>query len=139
MADLTPIMVQTIVRAPVEKVWEYWTAPGHIMQWNNAADTWHTPSASNDLRVGGSFVYRMEARDGSFGFDFGGVYDEVVAYRIIRYTIGDGRKVSVSFDGKGKETVVEEVFEPEGMNPVEMQRTGWQNILDNFKRYVEGY
>jgi uncharacterized protein YndB with AHSA1/START domain len=133
-----PITVQTTVRAPVAKVWECWTLPEHVMQWNNAADTWHTPSATNDLRAGGSFVYRMEARDGSFGFDFGGTYDEVISNQVIRYTLGDGRKVSVRFEGKGEETKVEEVFEPEGMNPPEMQKTGWQAILDNFKRYTEG-
>jgi len=134
-----PIEVQTRVHAPVEKVWEYWTTPTHITQWNSAADSWHTPAASNDLRVGGGFLYRMEARDGSFGFDFGGTYDEVEVDQLIRYTMGDGRTAAVHFESEGSDTVVKEVFEPEGINPIEMQRGGWQAILDNFKRYVEGH
>lgn len=134
-----PIAIQTRVHAPVGKVWEYWTTPSHIMQWNNAADTWHTPAASNDLRVGGGFIYRMEAKDGSFGFDFGGTYDEVEEDQLIRYTMDDGRAVTVRFETEGSDTVVKEVFEPEGVNPIEMQRGGWQAILDNFKGYVEGH
>jgi uncharacterized protein YndB with AHSA1/START domain len=141
MENITPttIEVQTKVHSPVGKVWEYWTTPTHITQWNNAADSWHTPAASNDLRVGGAFLYRMEARDGSFGFDFGGIYHEVERHRLIRYTMGDGRAVTVRFESEGGDTVVKEVFEPEGINPIEMQRGGWQAILDNFKRYVEGH
>ena len=134
---MEPITVQTAVNAPVEMAWEYWTTPQHIMQWNTAIDTWHCPSAENDLRVGGKFLYRMEAKDGSFGFDFGGVYDEVTENQVIRYTIGDGRKVTVRFTGNGKETTVVETFDPEGINPLDMQRTGWQGILDNFKKHVE--
>ena len=85
------------MHAPVEKVWEYWTEPDHITKWSNASDDWHTPYAENDLRVGGKFVSRMEAKDGSFGFDFGGVYDEVRANEFISYTLGDGRKVEITF------------------------------------------
>jgi len=133
----TNITVQTTVNAPVEKVWEYFTSPGHIIKWNNASDDWHTPNAENDLRTGGKFVYRMEARDGSFGFDFGGEYDKVEVNKTIEYTIGDGRKVNVSFSGDGNTTTVTETFEAESTNPVEMQRGGWQAILDNFKRYAE--
>lgn len=133
----TKITVETTVKAPVEKVWEFWSAPEHITQWNTASDDWHTPRADNDLRPGGKFSARMEAKDGSFGFDFGGVYDTVKQHQLIEYTIGDGRKVSVRFDGKGNETHVAETFEAEGTNPIEMQRGGWQAILDNFKKYTE--
>ncbi|MDB5198632.1 MAG: polyketide cyclase [Chitinophagaceae bacterium] len=133
----TVITIENTINAPVEKVWEYWTKPGHIIKWNNASDDWHTPRAENDLRVGGSFVSRMEAKDGSFGFDFGGVYDAVRDNEYIEYTIGDGRKVKITFSGNGATTHVVEAFEAENTNPVEMQRGGWQNILDNFKKYTE--
>lgn len=131
------ITVETLVDAPVKKAWQYWTAPEHITKWNNASDDWHTPHAENDLRAGGKFLARMEARDGSFGFDFGGVYDNVKINELIEYTLGDGRKVSVRFTGNGGKTRVVETFEAEGTNPIEMQRAGWQAILDNFKKYVE--
>ncbi len=132
------VSVEAIMEAPMAKVWKAWTTPADIMQWNNASPDWHTPRAENDLRTGGSFSSRMEAKDGSFGFDFGGVYDQVVEHKIIAYTMSDGRKVEVHFtemeDGK---THVFETFDAEGTNPVEMQMAGWQAILDNFKRYVE--
>lgn len=131
------ITVTADVAAPVEKVWEYWSAPNHITKWSNASDDWHTPRAENDLRQGGSFLSRMEARDGSMGFDFGGVYDEVKEHQLIAYTMGDGRKVRVTFSADGNTTHIVESFEPESENPEEMQRTGWQAILDNFKKYVE--
>jgi uncharacterized protein YndB with AHSA1/START domain len=131
------ITVENTVKAPVEKVWQFWTSPKHITKWNNASDDWHTPFAENDLRTGGKFLSRMEARDGSFGFDFGGVYDEVKTNELIAYTIGDGRKVKITFLPAGKETKVIETFEAENMNSIEMQRGGWQAILDNFKKYVE--
>ena len=133
----TNIILETTVNAPIEKVWECWTVPEHIGQWNNASDDWHTPSASSDLRNGGHFSYRMEAKDGSFGFDFGGVYDEVKTNELISYTLGDGRKVKVIFTGTGDTTKVTEAFEAETENPVELQRGGWQAILNNFKNYVE--
>lgn len=131
------ITVEAIVHAPVESVWEFWTEPKHIMQWNKASDDWHTPHAENDLRVGGAFVSRMEAKDGSFGFEFGGVYDEVNTNESIAYTLGDGRKVKITFVRQDNDTRVIESFEAEGTNPVEMQQAGWQAILDNFKRYAE--
>ena len=134
---VSTITIENTVNATVEKVWKYWTSPEHITKWNSASDDWHTPFAENDLRVGGKFLSRMEAKDGSFGFDFGGVYDEVETNKLIAYTIGDGRKVSVHFTDNGKETKVVSTFEPEGINPIEMQRGGWQAILDNFKKYVE--
>ncbi|WP_276133669.1 SRPBCC family protein [Polluticoccus soli] len=133
----TSVTVETTVKAPVEKVWQYWTAPEHIMQWNSASPDWHTPSATNDLRTGGSFTSRMEAKDGSFGFDFGGTYDEVIDNKRIAYTMGDGRKVVVDFTDNGNETIVSETFDAETQNPVDMQRAGWQAILDNFKKHTE--
>ena len=133
----TRITVQNSIKAPVQKVWEYWSKPEHIAKWSNASDDWHTPRAENDLREGGKFLSRMEARDGSMGFDFGGVYDEVKEHNRIAYTMGDGRKVEVDFETRGDETKVVETFDAENTHPVEMQRGGWQAILDNFKKYVE--
>ena len=136
-AENTVITVAATVNAPVEKVWALWTAPQHIINWNNASPDWHTPSAENDLRRGGKFSYRMEARDGSFGFDFGGVYDDVIENKLIKYTLGDGRKVEVLFAVEDDATSVTENFEAENQNPIEMQRGGWQNILDSFKKHAE--
>ena len=133
----TTITVENTVRAPLEKVWKFWTEPEHIKNWNNASEDWHTPYAENDLQVGGKFISRMEAKDGSFGFDFGGVYDDVRVNEYIEYTLGDGRKVKISFSGQENETKVVETFEPESTNSLEMQRGGWQAILDNFKKYTE--
>ncbi|MGX6445129.1 SRPBCC family protein [Neobacillus sp. K501] len=131
------IKVQTTVQAPVETVWEYWTEPTHIKKWNNASDDWHTPIAENDLRVGGKFLSRMEAKDGSFGFDFGGIYDEVKLHEVIAYTMEDGRQVNITFKGNNNETEVIETFDAETSNPIEFQQQGWQAILDNFKKYAE--
>ena len=132
------ITVQTVVNTPVEKVWKLWTAPEHITKWNNASDDWHTPRAENDLRAGGKFLCRMEARDGSSGFDFVGTYDEVKKNELIVYTIEDGRKVKVAFSkNSDAQTKVAETFDAESSNSIEMQRNGWQAILDNFKKYVE--
>jgi uncharacterized protein YndB with AHSA1/START domain len=136
-SNKTNITVETTVNAPVEKVWQYWTLPEHITKWNNASDDWHTPSAENDLRVGGKFVSRMEAKDGSFGFDFGGMYDEIKTHELIAYTLGDGRKVSINFSPSANGTKVVEAFEAESVNPAEMQKGGWQAILNNFKKYTE--
>jgi uncharacterized protein YndB with AHSA1/START domain len=133
----TVIAIETTVNAPVEKVWNLWTGSEHVIKWNNASPDWHTPSATNDLRPGGKFTYRMEAKDGSFGFDFGGEYNEVKPHELLTYTIGDGRKVRVVFTANAGTTKVEEHFEAEQVNPVEMQKAGWQAILDNFKKYVE--
>jgi len=133
----TVITVENMINAPVEKVWECWTKPEHITHWCYASDDWHTPHATNDLRVGGNFSSRMEAKDGSMGFDFGGVYDQVDQHEYIAYTLGDGRKVQISFKADGNKTKLTESFEAEETNPVEMQRGGWQAILDNFKKYTE--
>ena len=135
--NATNITVETTVNAPIEKVWSYFTQPQHVKNWNNASDDWHTPRAENNLQVGGNFVYRMEAKDGSFGFDFGGTYDAVNENECLEYTIGDGRKVKISFIPQGTSTKVVETFEAETTNSVELQRTGWQSILDNFKKYTE--
>ncbi|KSU58343.1 polyketide cyclase [[Bacillus] enclensis] len=131
------ITIQTTVQAPVEKVWAYWTEPNHITKWNAASDDWHTPFAENDLRIGGKFLSRMEAKDGSFGFDFGGTYDEVKANEVIAYSMEDGRTVSITFKANGDKTEIVETFDPDSENPVDMQRQGWQAILDRFKSYVE--
>jgi uncharacterized protein YndB with AHSA1/START domain len=136
-ANKTTITVENTVKAPVEKVWEFWTKPEHITQWNHASDDWHSPWAKNDLRVGGKFEARMEAKDGSFGFEFWGIYDNIQPHETIESTMGDGRKLAVHFTKNGNETEVVETFEAEGTNPIEMQRAGWQAILDNFKKYAE--
>ena len=133
----TIVSVHVIIHAPVEKVWEYFNTPEHIVKWNFASDDWFSPSATNDLRVGGKFNYRMEARDGSFGFDFYGVYDDVIENELIEYTLGDNRKVKIRFHAMANKTEVVETFETEEENTVELQRSGWQTILDNFKKQVE--
>lgn len=137
MPDTILITVEATVNAPVGKVWKCWTTPEDIMTWNSASPDWHTPRAENDLREGGTFSSRMEARDGSMGFDFGGTYTKVVPNKTIAYTMGDGRKVSVNFEENNGKTVVTETFDPESENPPEMQKRGWQSILDGFKAYVE--
>ncbi|WP_134700709.1 SRPBCC family protein [Ammoniphilus sp. YIM 78166] len=131
------ITVETTVHTPVNKVWEYWTEPQHITNWYFATTEWHAPNAENDLRVGGRFLTRMEAKDGSFGFDFNGVYDEVRTHEFISYTLEDGRKATVTFINQENATTVIEAFEAEPTNSTEMQRAGWQAILDNFKKYSE--
>ena len=131
------ITIKATVNVPITKVWEYWGAPEHITQWCKASDDWHAPSAENDLRTGGIFTTRMEAKDGSFGFDFGGTYDEVIEHKLIAYTMEDGRTVKITFEEKEGVTEIIETFDPESENPIEMQRGGWQAILDNFKAYAE--
>jgi uncharacterized protein YndB with AHSA1/START domain len=137
--EKTIITVQAKINAPIEKVWKCWTSPKDIEKWNNASEDWHTPHAENDLRTGGKFLSRMEAKDGSLGFDFSGVYDQVILLKQIKYTMDDSRKVKVVFSTNDNITEVVESFEAEGTNPVEMQRNGWQAILDNFKKYAEAY
>jgi uncharacterized protein YndB with AHSA1/START domain len=131
------ITITTTVLAPAEKVWERWTVPEHIIKWNNASDDWHTTHAENDLRIGGKFLSRMEAKDGSLGFDFIGIYDLVKENKLLEYTLGDGRKVIIVFTGIGNTTNIVETFEAESENSIEMQRSGWQAILENFKKYAE--
>lgn len=136
-AEKTVITVETTIQAPVEKTWQFWTEPQHITQWNNASEDWHTPKAENDLREGGSFTSRMEAKDGSMGFDFTGTYTTVKEHDRIEYTMEDGRKVRIMFASNGNVTHVTETFDADNSHPAEMQRAGWQAILDNFKNYVE--
>ncbi len=134
---MTNIDIEATVNANVKKVWDYYNSPEHITQWNQADPSWHCPSATNDLRVGGKLQSRMEAKDGSFGFDFEGTYDAVDEFKHIDYTIADGRKVSISFEDQGDSTNVAVTFEAEDTNPIEMQKGGWQSILDSFKSYTE--
>lgn len=131
------ITVETSVDAPIEKIWRYWTEPEHIMRWNSASDDWHTPRAENDLSVGGTFNARMEAKDGSAGFDFEGTYTAVEENKKIEYVMDDGRRVSILFEKQDNGYRITETFDAEETNPLEMQRDGWQAILDNFKKYVE--
>lgn len=131
------ITVKTTINAPVEKVWIYWTNPKHIIHWNHASHDWYTPRAENDLRTGGKFLYHMEARDGSGGFDFAGEYTRIVLLKQIKYTLSDGRNVQISFSASGNESRVKETFEVEQNNTIELQQAGWQAILDNFRNYVE--
>lgn len=135
-AEKTSITVDCFINAPVDTIWNYWTAPEHIVKWNNASDDWHTQAAKNDLTVGGRFSFRMEARDGSMGFDFGGTYTNVQLNERIEYIMDDGRKATVFFIKKGDAIQLIESFEAEAINSVELQQQGWQAILDNFKRYV---
>lgn len=135
----TTIQIEAVISSPLSKVWSYWTEPKHITQWNFAIPEWQCPSASNDLRVGGKYAARMEAKDGSFGFDFEAVYDEVVPQKKLTYTIADGRKVTTTFEVQGEATKVITVFVAEKQNPIEMQRGGWQAILNNFKKYTEAH
>ena len=131
------ITIEVEVKAPVQKVWKYWTLPEHIAQWNNASDDWQTPQAQNDVRAGGTFLFRMEAKDGSFGFDFYGVYDEIKTNELIAYTLGDDRNVTIRFYPIENTTKIVQHFEAENTNPIDLQKTGWQSILNNFKKYTE--
>lgn len=137
MTQSARITVVATVNAPIEKVWNAWTTPADIMQWNTADPGWHCPSSENDLRAGGKFNHRMEARDGSFGFDFEGVYDKVEPHKEISYTMSDGRKSTTYFTQQNGVTTIETVFDPETENDPEFQKQGWQSILNNFVRYFE--
>lgn len=136
-ANKTVITIEANVNAPVEKVWKLWTTPADICKWNSPSPEWHTPSATNDLRVGGRFNSRMEAKDGSMGFDFSGTYNEVKTNELIIYTMDDNRKAEIIFAPQGSSTKVTIAFDAEDINPIEMQRGGWQAILDCFKNYAE--
>ena len=131
------ITVETTIAAPIEKIWQYWTTPQHIINWNFASDDWCAPAAVNDLRAGGKFSFRMEARDGSMGFDLEGIYTVVKTNETIEYILADGRNVKVSFLKNGDKYDVIETFEAEDTNPVELQKGGWQAILNSYKNYVE--
>ncbi len=133
----TKITIEAAVNAPIEKVWERFTGPDHITKWNFASDDWQCPWAKNDLRVGGKYAARMEAKDGSFGFEFEATYDVVKNREELTYTMGDGRKATTLFRSSGATTHVETTFDAESENSAEMQKGGWQAILDNFKKYAE--
>ena len=135
--DRKRVVVQARINKPIEKVWDYHNKPAHIIEWNSASENWHTSSAVNDFNVGGSFNYRMEAKDGSYGFDFSGKYDEIITNKRIEYTLDDDRKVVIEFDDMNEYVNVKYSFEIEDSNSAEMQRDGWQAILDNFKKYCE--
>lgn len=132
-----PITIEASINAPAKKVWEFWNNPEHIKKWAFASPEWHAPKAENDLREGGEFSTTMAAKDGSMNFDFGGIYTAVDENKLIEYTLGDGRKVKIVFEADGNKTNITETFDPESQNPIEMQRGGWQAILDNFKKYTE--
>lgn len=131
------ITVETLVHAPVAKVWDAYVTPADIKQWNAASDDWHTTKSEVDLREGGAFSSRMEAKDGSFGFDFAGTYTKIVPHKLIEYAFGD-RGCAVTFTPGADGVTVRVAFDAETENDVEMQRNGWQAILDNFTKYVEG-
>jgi len=135
--NVTKITIESIISASTKKVWDYYTLPEHITKWNFASDDWHCPKAENDLRVGGKLKSRMEAKDGSFGFDFEAIYDEVINHKKISYNLTDGRQVITVFENQNGKTKVTTTFDAETQNSVELQQNGWQAILDNFKKYVE--
>ncbi len=138
MTTSTKITVAATISVPVQQVWKAWVTPADIMNWNTADPSWHCPASENDLRVGGKFTTRMEAKDGSFGFDFEGTYNRVDEYKEITYTMADGRVATTLFAEKDGKTTVETTFDAETQNSVEMQKGGWQAILNNFANYVEG-
>lgn len=133
----TKIQIEASIQSPLAKVWSCWTEPTHITKWNFAIPEWHCPKASNELKVGGKYSARMEAKDGSFGFDFEAIYDEVIHQKTLSYTMSDGRKATTHFENLGNITKVTILFDAENQNPVEMQKNGWQSILNNFKKYAE--
>jgi uncharacterized protein YndB with AHSA1/START domain len=135
--NVTKITIESVISASTKKVWDYYTLPEHITKWNFASDDWHCPKAENDLRVGGNLKSRMEAKDGSFGFDFEAIYNEVIDHKKISYNLTDGRQVITVFENQNGKTKVTTTFDAETQNSVELQRNGWQAILDNFKKYVE--
>jgi uncharacterized protein YndB with AHSA1/START domain len=137
MIQSTKINVTAIVNAPIETVWNAWNTPSDIMQWNSADPNWHCPASENDVRVNGKFNNRMEAKDGSFGFDFEGIYDKVELFKELAYSMNDGRKVRTVFTEKDGKTTLSTVFDAESENEVEVQKQGWQAILNSFVKYVE--
>ncbi len=135
---MEPITVQNTIEAPIEKVWEYWTNPEHVKNWNFASNDWHCPRASSDFIVDGEFHYIMAAKDGSVEFDFCGTFTNIVLHQSIQIFLEDGREVNLQFIKEGDDTKLIETFEPEEVNSLELQQQGWQAILNNFKAYVEG-
>jgi uncharacterized protein YndB with AHSA1/START domain len=135
--NFTKITIDAVIVADIQKVWDYYNSPEHITKWNHASDDWHCPKAENDMKIGGTYLARMEAKDGSFGFDFKAIYDEIIPMAKVAYTLEDERKVVTTFEKQGVKTKVTTVFDAEAMNPIDMQKAGWQAILNNFKRYTE--
>lgn len=135
--EKTKIKISTNVNSSIDKVWNCWISPEHIVKWNAASDDWHTPTAQNDFKVGGKCSCRMEAKDGSMGFDFEWVYTEIILHKKIASILLDGRTVDVNFETTTTGINIVQIFEAEGENPLEMQQAGWQAILNNFKKYVE--
>ena len=131
------ITVTTNIKAPLTMVWKCWTEPNHVQNWNFASSDWHCPTTENDLKIGGEFHYMMAAKDGSFSFDFWGTFMNIQEEKSLEIILGDGRKMSVLFEGIGEEAIITEIFEPEEINSIELQKEGWQAILDNFKKYTE--
>ncbi|MBK9381093.1 MAG: SRPBCC domain-containing protein [Chitinophagaceae bacterium] len=131
------ITVSTIINVPIEKVWDSWTDPAHIVNWNNASDDWHTPRAVNDLRKDGRFIFSMAAKDGSFSFDFGGTYTAIDPKKKISYIMDDGRVADVLFEQNDSSVTITEIFQAENIHSLDMQEAGWQTILNNFKKYTE--
>jgi len=135
--DRIKIVISATIKSPVDRVWDLWTKPSHIINWNFASAYWHTTHAETDLRKGGRFLSRMEAKDGSFGFDFSGEFTKIELNKCIHYTLDDERVVEILFTSEGNNTTITETFEAEQENSIELQKTGWQAILDNFKNYAE--
>jgi uncharacterized protein YndB with AHSA1/START domain len=135
---MNTITVKAEVNSNINIVWDYWTKPEHIMEWNNASPDWHCPNASNDLTVNGEFHYIMAAKDGTVSFDFWGTYVKVDPKKTLEIFLGDGRSLKVDFTDQGESVLITEIFEPEEVNSIELQTMGWQSILNNFKHYVEG-
>ena len=135
--ETNAITVTTVVNTSTETVWRCWNEPAHITKWAFASDDWHAPYAENDLKISGKFLTRMAAKDGSMSFDLVGTYTDVEEFAKIEYTMKDGRKVKIVFEKMDGATKITETFDPENENPVEMQKAGWQAILENFKKHVE--
>lgn len=131
------ITIEVLINADMDSVWRAWNTPADIMQWNAASDDWHTTSSKVDLREGGTFVSRMEAKDGSMGFDFAGTYTRIIPHKLIEYAMSDTREVSTKFVLENGKIKVQSTFDAEGENDPEYQRQGWQSILNNFARHVE--
>lgn len=131
------ITIETLVHAPINLVWDTWNSPNHVVHWNHASDDWHSPKAENNFVVGGKFVYRMEAKDNSFGFDFSGTYEEIVDKKRVVTRLDDNRLVKTEFYGENDSVRIVETFEAEDQNSIELQREGWSSILNNYKLYTE--
>ncbi len=132
------ITVESTIEAPIDMVWDFWTKPEHVMHWNFASNDWHCPNANSDFNIGGEFHYIMAAKDGSVEFDFCGTFTKIIDKTFIEIFLEDGRELNIQFESEGNVTKIIETFEPEEVNSIELQKQGWQAILNNFKLYVEG-